>query len=245
MVLLSGPSLLFTKHCVSKNTIKIGVSAHLKNCARKFEVLLSGPSWPFLSCSQLGPDNNTYLAQIITPQNGFVLLFLAFKMCWNTNCYSVFEHQPKFGKKGAKNDNFFTFCKTQVDKKPVLLQPPFWPTIVVFQLGFLNQKHWCWTKNITQNLEKAKIRKRDLKQKQDRKPPKKKIRKENCNWIFWCCSFHETKAKKKEKWKRDKNKKQKKSKKERQEGTKKDKNKRERERETEKEKLKKGEAKKG
>ena len=34
-----------------------------KTCARKFEVLLSGPSWPFLSCSQLGPelgpDNNT------------------------------------------------------------------------------------------------------------------------------------------------------------------------------------------
>ena len=27
-VLLSGPSLFFTKHCLSKNTIKIGVSAH-------------------------------------------------------------------------------------------------------------------------------------------------------------------------------------------------------------------------
>ena len=26
-VLLSGPSLFFTKHCLSKNTIKIGVSA--------------------------------------------------------------------------------------------------------------------------------------------------------------------------------------------------------------------------
>ena len=73
-VLLSGPSLFFTKRCLSNNTVKIGVSALFvlkKNCARKFEVLLSGPSWPFLSCSQLGPDNNTYLAQIITPQNGF------------------------------------------------------------------------------------------------------------------------------------------------------------------------------
>ena len=80
-VLLSGPSLFFTKHCLSKNTIKIGVSALFfwkKNCARKFEVLLSGPSWPFLSCSQLGPDNNTYLAQIITPQNAF-FFFFAFK----------------------------------------------------------------------------------------------------------------------------------------------------------------------
>ena len=33
------------------------------------------------------------------------------------------------------------------------------------------------------------------------------------NWIFWCGSFHETKAKKKEKEKRDKIKKQKGSKK--------------------------------
>ena len=69
-VLLSEPSLLFTKHCLSKNTIKNrGFSPFFlkTNCARKCEVLLSGPSWPFLSCSQLGPDNNTYLAQIITP----------------------------------------------------------------------------------------------------------------------------------------------------------------------------------
>ena len=71
-VLLSGPSLFFTKHCLSKNTINIGVSApfFFEKFARKVEVLSSGPSWPFLSCSQLGPDNNTYLAQIITPQNG-------------------------------------------------------------------------------------------------------------------------------------------------------------------------------
>ena len=35
-VLLSGPSLFFTKHCLSKNTIKIGVSAlfFLKKIAR-------------------------------------------------------------------------------------------------------------------------------------------------------------------------------------------------------------------
>ena len=83
-VLLSGPSLFFTKHCLSKNTIKIGVSAGFfekKNCARKFEVLLSGPSWSFLRCSQLGPNNNTYLAQIITPQNAFFLFFLLLKIC--------------------------------------------------------------------------------------------------------------------------------------------------------------------
>ena len=79
-VLLSGPSLFITKHCLSKNNIKIGVSAFFfeKNCARKFEVLLSGPSWPFLRCSQLGPDNNTYLAQIITPQNALFFCFFCF-----------------------------------------------------------------------------------------------------------------------------------------------------------------------
>ena len=69
--------------CILQNTVcqkhyKIGVSALCfwkKSCARKFEVSLSGPSWPSLSCSQLGPDNDTYLAQIMTPQNGFFSIF--------------------------------------------------------------------------------------------------------------------------------------------------------------------------
>ena len=57
-----------------------GFSIFLKtNCVRKFEVLLSGPSWPFLSCIQLGPNNNTYLAQIITPQYGLFFQMFAFK----------------------------------------------------------------------------------------------------------------------------------------------------------------------
>ena len=61
------------------------------------------------------------------------------------------------------------------------------------------------------------------------------------NWIFWCCSFHETKAKKKEKEKETKTRNKKETKKERQEGR----NKEKKNRETEKEKVKKGEAKKG
>ena len=101
-VLLSGPSLLFTKHCLSENTIKIGVSAFFEKLHAQIEVLLSGPSWPFLSCSQLGPDNNTYLAQIITPQNAFFLFFFVFKNVLKYQFYSVFEHQPKFGKKMGK-----------------------------------------------------------------------------------------------------------------------------------------------
>ena len=72
-----------------EKTIRIGVSAHCfqkQIGARKFEVLLSGPSWPFLSCS--GPDNNTYLAQIITPQNG--IFSLAYKNVLKYLFYSAF-----------------------------------------------------------------------------------------------------------------------------------------------------------
>ena len=61
-----------------------------------------------------------------------------------------------------------------------------------------------------------------------------------CIIICWCCSFHETKAKKHKTKARDKNKEPKKTKKkDKKEGEKKN------EGETEKEKVKKGEAKKG
>ena len=76
-----GQVCFFTKHCLSiKHYKHRGFSAFFEkqNCARKFEVSLSGPSWPFLSCNQLGPDNDTYLAQIITPQNGFSFSIFCF-----------------------------------------------------------------------------------------------------------------------------------------------------------------------
>ena len=90
VVLLSGPSLAFwgviiwakfaflQNHVCQKHYKNRGFSTFFfwkKNCAREFEVLLSGPSWSFLRCSQLGPDNNTYLAQIVTPQNAFFFNF--------------------------------------------------------------------------------------------------------------------------------------------------------------------------
>ena len=46
-----------------------------------------------------------------------------------------------------------------------MLQPPFFWKNVFFNWLFWNQKQWCWTKNITQNQEKTKIRKRDFKEK--------------------------------------------------------------------------------
>ena len=137
-VLLSGPSLLFTKHCLSKNTINIrGFSTFFlkKYCARKFEVLLSGPSWPFLSCSQIGPDNNT--------SKCIFFQFFAFENVLKYLFYSVFcEHQPKFGKNGQKKDNFSHFPKHRFIKKTHFVATP------------LLTKNWCFstlffeTKNI-------------------------------------------------------------------------------------------------
>ena len=46
---------------------------------QKFQGLLSGPSWPCLCCKKLGPENNPYLAQIITPQNGMSFALFCFK----------------------------------------------------------------------------------------------------------------------------------------------------------------------
>ena len=129
----------FLQNTVCQKHYKIGFQ-HLffakQNCTRKFEVLLSGPSWPFLSCNQFGPDNNTYLAQVITPQNVYFCLF-CFKKCAEIPIFIVFvEHQPKLAKNGQKiNDNFSHFAKHRfIKKKNFLLQPPFSPKIGVFQL---------------------------------------------------------------------------------------------------------------
>ena len=63
-------NMFFTKHYE-----KYGIQHILQKKSQKVQGLLSGPSWPFVCCNKLGPDNNPYLAQIITPQNGIVCLF--------------------------------------------------------------------------------------------------------------------------------------------------------------------------
>ena len=91
--LFSGPSLgfskviiwakfVFTKTLLAQKHYKIGVSAHFlkKKVCTKIPKLLSGPSWPFLCCNKLGPDNNINLAQIITLENGHFFFFLLLKM---------------------------------------------------------------------------------------------------------------------------------------------------------------------
>ena len=53
----------------------------------------------------------------------------------------IFCLSTKISKKWPQKRSFFTFCKTQVHKKPVLLQPSFRPTICVFfQLVFFETK---------------------------------------------------------------------------------------------------------
>ena len=154
----------------------------------------------------------------------------------------LFEKQPKTGKKAAKK--LFTFCKTQVDTKKnfYVATPLLTKNWCFFELAFFKEKHWCWTKNKTKNLEKTKIRKGDLKEKEERKATK--MRKDwwtkTLQFIILMLFFSWNKSKEERKRKEEtktQNKKKAK-KKDKKEG-------RKRKRETEKVKVKKGEAQKG
>ena len=82
---------------------------------------------------------------------------------------------------GQKNDNFSHFAKHRFIKNTVLLQPPFWPKIGVFQLGFFETKN----NDVEQkhNLKSAKNKdktKRDFKEKRRQETKKeKRLMKEN------------------------------------------------------------------
>ena len=80
-----------------------------KSCAQKLEGLLSDPSWQFLKRNKLGPDNNPYLDQIITPQNSFSLF--CFFCC--LKLFTVFLNINKSWqiKMARKNYNFSHFAK--------------------------------------------------------------------------------------------------------------------------------------
>ena len=87
--------------CFSKNTIKIGISAHFskQQNTKQWHVwkLLSGPSWKLLSGPSWkllsGPSwvrlKNANLDQIIT-SNVLRAIWFSKKMCWNPYFYSVF-----------------------------------------------------------------------------------------------------------------------------------------------------------
>ena len=201
-VLLSGPSLAFWGVIIWAKFVfykTLFVKKHYTN--RGFSTFflkkMRAQIWVWakltiLSCSELGPDNNTYLAQIIPP-------FWPIKMCCNTYFYRVFWTSIKIWQNicPPKTDNFSHFAKHRFINKTVLLQPPFFQKLVFFW----KQKHWCWTRNTDQNQEKAKTRKTAFER--ENKTGNQKRR--NDWWknfeilIVSCGSFHETKPKKKDK----------------------------------------------
>ena len=76
--LLSGRSLCF-KSTVCRKQCKIwGFSPFFekKNCAQKYQGVIIWAKLGMLCCTKLSPDNNPYLARIITPQDGILLPFL-------------------------------------------------------------------------------------------------------------------------------------------------------------------------
>ena len=145
-------------HWLSKSTIKIGVSAHFfwtKSRARKFQGLLSGPSL-HLKRTKIGPDNNPYLDQILTPQNVFFGEMFALKMCQNTYFYSVFWKSTKVAK-SQKTITFHILQNTGKRKKTTLCcNPPLEQKSVFlfFYSHFLQEKHWCWPKTKLKSRKK-------------------------------------------------------------------------------------------
>ena len=146
--------------------------------------------------------------------------------------------------KRQKNDNFSHFAKHKLIKTTVLLQPPFSPKIVVFQLGFFETKNIDIEEKHNLKSENSKDKKKGFETKNKTGTKNEKILMEKNVAIehFDVVPFMKQKQSRK-KWKKEtKTRNQKKAKKkDKKEG----KRTRTRERETEKEKLKKGEAKKG
>ena len=135
-------------------------------------------------------------------------VILCFEKCAKMPIFIVlFEKQPKFCQKKAppKNDNFSHFAKHRfIKKNPLCCNPPFDQKLVFLNLGFLKPKTMMLN-NKHNSKSGKKIRKRDFKEKTRQKTKKWEHihwKQRNCNFICSCCSIHETKAKKKEQWKK-------------------------------------------
>ena len=203
---------------------------------------------------QLRPDNNLYLAQMLTyNKKVFLLPSLApndvlkylFLQCF-------FEHQPKLcPKMGPKKDNLSHFAEHWLLKNRFGATPLLTKNWCVFNLYFQNPKHWCWTETHHKTRKKTKIRKGSWKRRENKN--RKGWWKTNSNLICWCCFC--MKKQNEGKNKERKTRKQKRAKKKEKKGRKKEENKRqtekdrarEREREIEREREReseKGEGKK-
>ena len=145
------------------------------------------------------------------------LQFLALKMCWNTYFVCFGNINQKLPKKMAqKNDNFWHFAKHRFIKKNRFVATPLLTKKLCFvklfvlkpKTSMLNKKH-----NLKSGNSKDKKKGVERKTRQETEKKRNDWWRKNCNWIFWCCSFHETKAKKKQKNKETKTKTPKESKK--------------------------------
>ena len=138
MELLSGPSLGFLiviiwskfvfEHCLSKRYKNTGFNPFLNknNCAQNSNGYCLVQVCLFVWTPQkIGPDNNPYLDQMTTIKNGPFLFFLLLKMCWMTIFKVLLEHQPKFAKRRANNDEFSHFAKHWLFKKTFCCNPLF------------------------------------------------------------------------------------------------------------------------
>ena len=118
--------------------------------------------------------------------------------------YSVFWTSTKICQKNdpQKNDNFSDFAKQRVIKKNRFVATPLLTKNWCFQLVFFETKNKdVEQKHNFKSAKKTKRRKRGFKEKrrQETKKEKRLMKKNFVHQSFWCCSFHETKAEKKEK----------------------------------------------
>ena len=145
---------VFTK--MYQNAIKyiyIYIFRHIKKEVH-LQGLVSWPTWSFLCCNKLGPDNNPYLAQIITSHD----VFLSEDVLKNPSPTVLFEHQNKFARNWAKKTMIFHIFKARVINKNVLLQPPISPTMCLLSWHFLKTKALLLHKNTTQDLKNTKMK---------------------------------------------------------------------------------------
>ena len=113
---------------------------------------------------------------------------------------NINQNWPK--KWAPKNDNFSHVEKRRFKKK-FCCNPPFDQKLVFFNFAFFNHKTLMLNKKHNLKSGKSKDKKKGLgKTTRQNPPPPPKKKEKSCNLMFWCCSFHETKAKKKEKERR-------------------------------------------
>ena len=133
----------------------------------------------------------------------FLFVIFCFEKCATMPIFIVFfEKQPKNCQKKPppKNDNFSHFAKHRFIKKPLCCNSPFDQKLVFLNFGFLKPKTMMLNNKHNSKSGNKKDQKRDFKETTRQETLKREHihwKQRNCNFMFSCCSIHETKAKKK------------------------------------------------